>query len=52
MIELLVGYQRRFPEIDSSRLVNVDIIGDIDQRDLIKSVQSNSLDFVIANHVI
>ncbi len=43
---------KRFPEIDSSRLVNVDIIGDIDQRDLIKSFQSNSLDFVIANHVI
>ena len=43
---------KRFPEIDSSRLVNVDIIGDIDQRDLKKSVPSNSLDFVIANHVI
>ena len=43
---------KRFPEIDSSRLVNVDIIGDIDQRDLKKSVQPNSLDFVIANHVI
>ena len=43
---------KRFPEIDSSRLVNVDIIGDIDQHDLKKSVQPNSLDFVIANHVI
>ena len=44
---------KRFPEIDSSRLVNVDIIGDIDRNsDLIKSVQPNSLDFVIANHVI
>ena len=43
---------KRFPEIDSSRLVKVDIIGDIDRRDLKKSVQPNSLDFVIANHVI
>ena len=43
---------KRFPEIDSTRLVNIDIIGDIDQRDLKKSVPGNSLDFVIANHVI
>lgn len=43
---------KRFPEIDASKLVDVDIVGDIDQRDLRKSIQSNSLDFVIANHVI
>ncbi len=43
---------KRFPEIDASKLVNVDIVGDIDQRDLRKSIRSNSLDFVIANHVI
>lgn len=42
----------RFPEIDASQLVKVDIVGDIDQRDLRRSIPANSLDFVIANHVI
>ena len=40
-----------FPEIDSNQLVNVDIIGNLDKRDLRKLGQA-SQDFVIANHVI
>lgn len=41
----------RFPEIQSSDLVSVDIIGDIDKRDL-RKLAANSQDFLVANHVI
>lgn len=41
----------RFPEIASDTLVEVDILGDIDKRDL-RKLPAESLDFVIANHVI
>ncbi|MEZ5277818.1 MAG: class I SAM-dependent methyltransferase [Opitutaceae bacterium] len=40
-----------FPELDHSRLVQVDHVGDLDRRDL-RKVGSASVDFVIANHVI
>ncbi|HCR28581.1 MAG TPA: hypothetical protein DIV79_01010 [Opitutae bacterium] len=42
----------RFSEIDPEKLVEVDIVGDIDKRDLRNSIEPNSCDFVIANHVI
>ncbi len=41
----------RFPEIERGSLVEVDILGDIDQRDL-RQLPASSQDFVIANHVI
>tara|TARA_B100000212_G_scaffold341156_1_gene323542 strand:- start:24621 stop:25304 length:684 start_codon:yes stop_codon:yes gene_type:complete len=41
----------RFPEIQSSKLVSVHILGDVDKRDL-RKLTVNSQDFVIANHVI
>jgi len=41
----------RFPEIESGNLVEVDILGDIDERDL-RKLHAESQDFVIANHVI
>lgn len=41
----------RFPEIPGDELVSVDIIGDIDKRDLGK-LPAQSQDFLIANHVI
>lgn len=43
--------QKRFPDIDASTLVEVDIIGDIDKRDLRKQGKGTQ-DFVVANHVI
>lgn len=42
---------KRFPEIQCSDLVSVDILGDIDKRDL-RKLTPNSQDFLIANHVI
>ena len=42
---------KRFPELDPSGLVPVDIIGDIDKRDL-RSAGEASFDFAVANHVI
>ncbi len=41
----------RFPEIKTSELVPVDILGDVDKRDL-RKLTPFSQDFVIANHVI
>ena len=41
----------RFPEIQNSELVPVDILGDVDKRDL-RKLTASSQDFVIANHVI
>lgn len=43
--------QKRFPDIDASTLVEVDILGDVDKRDL-RKLGKESQDFVVANHVI
>lgn len=40
-----------FPEIDHSRLVPVDLVGDIDKRDL-RQAGEQKFDFIIAHHVI
>ncbi len=41
----------RFPELDRNTLVDVDFVGNIDQREL-RTLGEHSQDFVIANHVI
>jgi SAM-dependent methyltransferase len=42
---------RRFPELDLTRLVEPDVLGDLD-RDGLAAVPAQSLDFVICNHVL
>jgi len=42
---------RRFPEIDIARLVEPDVLGDLD-RDGLAVIPTRSLDFVICNHVL